>query len=259
MDLSNENMIHIKNGDIEYLQFKRLLEYKDKIQHCYTMKCDNYLNDDGYNYKKLYDCLNLNYNNLVRIQHQIHSNYVEKVDDLNKVYTDTDGLVTNLKDVSLSLRFADCTPIYLYDPVKNVIGNIHSGWKGTVQKIAEVGVKKFIEEYNCNPKDIIACIGPAIGKCHFEVDEDVKNIFEKTFFYMNITEQIIKKGEIKDNKQKYFIDTNLINRRLLEDMGLKSENIVESNICTVCHSDQLHSYRVDKEKSGRNTSIIGLK
>lgn len=258
MDLSNENIIHIKEENVEYLQFRKLLEYKNKVKHCYTTKCSNYKEDDGKNYKELYKSLGLDYNKLVRIQHQIHSNLVEKVEDVETIHTNIDGLITDKKDISLSLRFADCTPIYLYDPVKNAIGNIHSGWKGTVQKIAQVGVKKMIEEYKCNPKDIIACIGPAIGKCHFEVDEDVKNIFEKTFSYMNINNEIIIKGKIKEGKQKYFIDTNLINRTMLEELGLKSQNIIESNICTVCNSNVLHSYRADKENSGRNTAIIGL-
>lgn len=255
-DLSNENIIHIKDGDIEYLQFRKLLEYKDRIRHCYTMKCSDYKEDNGENYKELYNSLKLDYEKFVRIEHQIHSNFVERVDSQKEIHTNIDGLVTNKEGISLSLRFADCTPIYLYDPVKNVIGNIHSGWKGTVQKIAIEGVKKLIEEYGCIPENIIACIGPAIGKCHFEVDEDVKDIFENTFSYMN--EKIIEKGEIKEGKQKYFIDTNLINRKMLEEMGLKTENIIESNICTVCNSTQLHSYRVDKENSGRNTAILGL-
>ena len=259
MNLSNKNIVHVKDGDVEYLQFRKLLEYSDKIQHCYTMKCDNYKEDNGTNYKKLFDSLKLDYNKLVQIEHQIHSNLVENVDNENKIYTNMDGLVTNLKEVSLSLRFADCTPIYLYDPVKNVIGNIHSGWKGTAKKIALEGVKKLVDKYESNSKDIIACIGPAIGKCHFEVDEDVKNIFENTFSYLNINDKIILKGKIKEGKQKYFIDTNLINRKMLEEAGLKEENIIESNICTVCNSNLLHSYRADKEKSGRNTAIIGLK
>jgi len=257
-DLSNENMIHIKDGDVEYLQFKKLLEYKDKIRHCYTMRCSDYKEDDGENYKKLYDSLKLNYGKFVRIEHQIHSNFVERVDNESKMHTDIDGLVTNKEGISLSLRFADCTPIYLYDPIKNVIGNIHSGWKGTVQKIAMEGLKKLIEEFDSKPENIIACIGPAIGKCHLEVDEDVKDIFETTFSYMNINNKIIEKKEIKKGKQKYFIDTNLINRKMLEEMGLKPENIIESNICTVCNSNLLHSYRVDKENSGRNTAVMGL-
>ena len=258
MDLSNENIIHVKDGNIEYLQFRRLLDYKDKVVHCYTTKCANYKKDDGSNYKNLYKSLGLDYSKLVKIEHQIHSNFVETVTSTNQSFTNIDGLLTNRNGLSLSLRFADCTPIYLYDTKKNVIGNIHSGWRGTAKKIAEAGVLQMIQAYGSNPKDIIACIGPAIGKCHFEVDEDVKNIFENTFSYMNITDKIIEKGEIKDEEQKYFIDTNLINQTMLENLGLLPENIIESNICTVCHSDMLHSYRADKELSCRNTAILGL-
>lgn len=257
-DLSNKNIIHIKDGDVEYLQFRKLLEYKDKLQHCYTTKCSNYKENDGDNYKKLFDSLNLDLNNLVRIEHQIHSNLVEKVEDSKTIHTNIDGLITDKKEISLMLRYADCTPIYLYDPIKNVIGGIHSGWKGTVQKIIQVGVKSMIDEYNCKAEDIIACLGPAIGVCHFEVDEDVKDIFKETFSYMNINDRIIKKGDIKNGKQKYFIDTNLINKTMLEELGLKKENIIESEICTVCNSDVLHSYRADKENSGRNAAILGL-
>lgn len=259
MDLSNENIVHVKDGNIEYLQFKRLLEYSDKLQHCYTMKCDDYKEDDGNNYKKLCKSLNIEYNKLIRIEHQIHSNFVEIVDSKDKTYTNVDGLLTNKKEIPLSLRFADCTPMYIYDTQKNIIGNVHSGWKGTVQKIGQVAVQKMIEEYGSNPKDIICCIGPAIGKCHFEVDEDVKNIFETTFSYMNINDKIITKGQIKDEKQKYYIDTNLINAMMLEEVGIKKENIIQSNICTVCNSNLLHSYRADKEKSGRNTAIMCLR
>ena len=256
-DLSNENMIHIKDGDVEYLQFKKLLEYKDKIRHCYTMRCSDYKEDDGENYKKLYDSLKLNYGKFVRIEHQIHSNFVERVDNESKMHTDIDGLVTNKEGISLSLRFADCTPIYLYDPIKNVIGNIHSGWKGTAGKIGQKAVLKMIKEYGSNPEDIICCLGPCIQKCHFKVDEDVKNIFEETFLYMKNSD-IISIGEVEEGKQKYYIDTTLINRLMLEELGIKSENIIESKLCTVCHSDVFHSYRKDKENSGRNTAIIGI-
>lgn len=257
-DLSNENIIHIKKEDIEYIQFRKLLEYKDKVKHCYTTRSDNYEKDDGKNYKRLYDSLNLDYKKCVKIKEQIHSNFVQVIENEETKPDKVDGLITNKKGISFSLRFADCTPIYLYDTVKNVIGDIHSGWKGTVGKIAQVAVKKMIEEYNSKPEDIICCIGPAIGRCHFEVDEDVKNIFENTFSYMNINDKIIEKGEVKEGKQKYFIDTNLINRTMLEEIGLLKQNIIESNICTVCNKDVLHSYRVDREKAGRNTAIMSL-
>ena len=260
-DLSNETMIHIKDGDVEYLQFRKLLEYEDKVKHCYTLKTNNkdYKEEKDNNYKELYEKLNLDYEGFTKIEYQAHSDLVEKVENRNEKYNNIDGLLTNQKGISLSLRFADCTPILFYDPVKNVIGNIHSGWKGTVQKIGQKGLLKMINEYGCNVEDIICLIGPCIGMCHFEVGEDVKEIFENTFSYLGNLENIIKKGEIKEDGQKYFVDTTVINRMLLEEIGVPSKNIIESNICTVCNKEYMHSYRADKEKSGRNTAIIGIK
>ena len=259
-DLSNDTMVHIKKGNVEFLQFKKLLEYKDKISHCYTLKGNgnDYKDFYGDNYKLLYNELGLDFNKFKRIEHQIHSDKVEIVDDLNKKYTEVDGLLTNIEGASLSLRFADCTPIFFYDPTKNVIGNIHSGWRGTTQKIVLKGTMKMMETFGCNKEDIIACIGPAIGKCHFEVSEDVKEIFEETFSYLLNESEFIFKGEVKDGEQKYFIDTNIINKKLLEEAGISKENIIVSNICTACNSKYMHSYRINKEAAGRNTAIIGF-
>lgn len=259
-DLSNEQMIHIKDGNIEYLQFKRLLEYKDKINHCYTLKGNNqdYKEVQSDNYSSLYKSLNLNYEKFTKIDYQAHSDIIEKVNNNKERFTNIDGLITDKKGISLSLRFADCTPILFYDPIKNVIGNIHSGWRGTIQKIGQKGLIKIIEEYGCNKEDIICCIGPCIEKCHFEVGEDVKEIFKKTFSNSVDEELFISKPIIKENEKKYFIDTTIINKKLLEQIGINPENIIISNICTVCNKEQIHSYRAEKEKSGRNTAIIGL-
>ena len=190
---------------------------------------------------------------------QTHTNFVKNVTNEKGIFIqelkDIDGLLTDKKDEVLSLTFADCTPIYLYDKKKNVIGNIHSGWKGTLNKIGKVAVKKMIKDYGSNPEDIICAIGPTIRKCHFEVDEDVKNMFYEAFK----DENIISLGEVKDGKQKYYIDTVLANINMMRSMGLKEENIIDSKICTVCNSDKMHSYRVEKELSGRNTAIIAIK
>lgn len=261
LDLSNEEVVHVRRGEVEYLQFRKLLEYQDKIEHCYTLKGDNndYKEVIGDNYRNLYKELNLPYKGFSKIEYQAHSDLVERVEESNEFHNNIDGLLTNKKGISLSLRFADCTPILFYDPIKNAIGNIHSGWKGTVQKIGQKGLLKMIKEYDCDVKDIICLIGPCIGVCHFEVGEDVKEIFENTFCYLGNLSSFIKKGEKKEEGQKYFIDTTLINRMLLEEIGVPSQNIIESNICTVCNKEQMHSYRADKENAGRNTAIIGLK
>lgn len=256
-DLSNENVIHVKKDGIQYLQFRKLLEYKDKITHCYTLKDFDLKNKskDSNDYKKICKELNINNENIIHPK-QTHTNIVKVVNENNTSsdFIEVDGLITNQKNKILSLVFADCTSLFLYDPTKNVIGNIHSGWKGTVQKIGKIAIQKMQTEYNCNPQDIICCIGPTIRKCHFEVEDDVKDIFMKSFN----DESIIQKTEIKDGKQKYHIDAVKANVNMLKKCGLKKENIIDSGICTVCNNDLLHSYRTEKDKAGRNAAIIGL-
>lgn len=259
-DLSNNTMLHVKKGEIEYLQFRKLLEYQDKVEHCYTLKGtnNNYEKIKGDNYKLLYEQLNLPYKGFSNIEYQAHGNQVEKVEKRDEFHTNIDGLISNQKGISLSLRFADCTPILFYDPEKNAIGNIHSGWKGTVQKIGQIGALSMIQEYNSKKEELLCFIGPCIGKCHFEVGEEVKEKFATTFSYLADIKKFIQKGEKKEEGQKYFIDTTWINRKLLEEIGIPSDHIIESNICTVCYKEYMHSYRAEKEKAGRNIAIIGL-
>lgn len=265
-DLSNENIIHVRDGNTQYLQFRKLLEFKDKITHCFTLKNLNFYSnneilknkeDVKINYEIICEKLNLNANNIVRPL-QTHTNCVKKISDETGIFPpgleNVDGLITNQKNKILSVIFADCTPIFLYDKSKNVIGNIHSGWKGTVTNIASLAIKKMISDYKSSPKDIIACIGPTIRKCHFEVDEDVKVLFEKNFDSL----EIINKGEFKDGKQKYFIDTVSANIIMMKNLGLASENIIDSGICSSCESDLIYSYRVEGKNSGRCTSLISL-
>lgn len=264
--LSNENVIHKRSGEIEYLQFKKLLQYEDKLTHCFTLKSLDFGHNANYydnetlflkNYKKITENLKLNSNNIVRPL-QTHTNCVKNIysekgiflDELNEV----DGLLTNQKNEILSLTFADCTPILLYDPVKNVIGNVHSGWKGTVNKIGKVAVEKMINDYDSKPENIICCIGPTIRKCHFEVDEDVKDMFEEAFK----NSEIINLGEKKQEKQKYFINTVLANMTIMKELGLKDENIIDSKICSVCENEMIHSYRFERENAGRNTALMAL-
>lgn len=268
MDLSNETMLHIKKNGVEYLQFKKLLEF-DNLVHCYTLSANNVDFRRNFpeektdilekNYNRICKALNINKQTIVRPK-QSHTDCIEIVENTSIKYENVDGLVTNKSNINLMLTFADCTPIFLYDTVNKVIANIHSGWRGTVQKIGQKAVKKMVEKFGTEPKNVIACIGPAIGKCHFEVEEDVKNIFERTFSYLNRNYDIIEKQrELLNYKEKYHIDTNLINRLILQEVGVMPENIIESNICTVCNSNIMHSYRADGINSGRNVSILGLK
>ncbi len=257
MDLSNENIIHVKKDGIEYIQFKRLLEYKDKLVHAYTLKPLDLKNKskDDENYVKICNALGLDNQNVIQPT-QTHTNNVDVVfeNSESKDYPDIDGLVTNVKNKVLSAVFADCNSLLLYDPVKNVIGNIHSGWRGTVSKIGENAINKMVDTYGCSPADIICCIGPSIRQCHFEVEDDVKDLFLDAFK----EESIIKLGEIKDGKKKYFIDSVKAIKEMLTDCGIKKENIIDCKICTRCNKDLLHSYRAEKANAGRNCSLMCL-
>lgn len=189
---------------------------------------------------------------------QQHSRNITIIKDLNqgdkyeigRVIPNNDGLITDLKNIALISKYADCTPIILYDPIKKVHANIHSGWRGTLKKIGSNGVEVMVNNYNSNPKDIIAILGPSIGKDDFEVDIDVKELFKREFEFNR--EIIFKKGSTK-----YLIDLKETNKRILIESGIKEENITIIDLSTKSNS-MLHSYRRDKEKFGLMGVITSL-
>ncbi len=269
MDLSNENVIHIKRNGFEYLQFKKLNEYPE-IKHAYALKPLDFRrhkgNDVVANYKMLFNDLNISIETLVKPT-QEHTNNVKIIDlKVNKnepdIFMDylkeTDGLITNKKEITLASTNADCILFLIYDPVKKVISNVHSGWRGTFQKIVENSVKMMIEVYGSNPKDIIVCIAPSIRKCHFEVDEDVKEQCENIFEYTGRTNEFIEKTIVKDGKQKYVIDTVKINKIVLSELEIDERNIIDSNICSYCFSEKVHSRRGDGLDFGLGSAIISM-
>ena len=225
------NFITNKNIDINYTKQSRD-EIRNKLKEIIS-----------FDYKKIISPKQTHTNNVVVITE----------DNLNDELEDCDGTITNLKGVALTIATADCQSIFIYDSKKGVIANIHSGWKGTLGKILRNAVNKIIDYYGSSPEDLVVCIGPSILNCCFEVDEDVVNMFKHEFD--NIEDTIIL-GDIKDDKQKYYIDTVEINRRELVDLGVLENNIIVSNICSKCSSDKYHSYRAHGILSGRNVSVI---
>lgn len=264
MDFTNDVLIHKNINGTEFIQFRKLLEFPN-VKHCYTLRKNgiNVFAKDRdrveleESYKKIAKALNFDYKNIVK-PHQTHTDRIEIVNSASEEFDEVDGVITNKKNIFLCTTSADCTSLFFYDDNKKVIADIHSGWKGTLQKIGKKAVDKMIKEFGCNPKDIICCIGPCIKKCHFEVDEDIMSKFQNEFEYTGRITEIIAKGRKVEEKQKYNIDTTLINKLILKEAGLLPENIIDSDICTVCHSDSFHSYRVDKEESGRNGALIGM-
>ncbi len=166
-----------------------------------------------------------------------------------------DGLLTDLPGVALEMRTADCQSIFLYDPVRRVVGNIHSGWKGTLQQIAIKAVRRMEEAYGCLPENIEAYINPSILQCCFEVEDDVAQQFRDT---VDNSDRYILKDRLVEGRQKYRIDTAAINRDRLAALGLLPEKILLSGLCTRCGHADYHSYRGDGHTAGRNGSWIWL-
>ncbi|WP_326910567.1 peptidoglycan editing factor PgeF [Sedimentibacter sp. MB31-C6] len=262
-----------KIDDFNYVTFPSLEKYDD-LFHCFTTRlggvsqgCFSSLNlglnvgDDRENVTKNYEILtknlNLNKNSFIKT-FQTHTNnikYVTKSDTINVLdeakYKDIDGLITDNKGIVLMSFHADCTPIYLYDPIKKVIGMVHAGWRGTVDNITGLIVEKFIKDFNSNPEDIQSVIGPSLGQCCFEVDEDVAEIFlSKDIKYK---EFMIKKGI------KYYFDLWEINKHIMIKKGLREENIEISELCTKCHNDLFFSHRGQQGKRGLMAGLIMMK
>ena len=246
----------------KYIQFEKLNEVSEII-HLFTKRPFNFSKITSTEekikeeYQEIEDIFHYKFTTIKK-PIQTHTNIVKVVNENNieNDFQDVDGLITNMKGVALVTSLADCQGILLYDPKNKVIGNIHSGWKGTLNKIVGNAVSIMEQEFHCNPQDIEAFICPSILKCCFEVDKDVVEMFQENFDDIN---EFVFEGEIKEGKQKYFIDTIGINKRYLQSLGLKKEHITSSDICTKCNASQYHSYRVDHEKSGRNIALICIK
>lgn len=240
----------------------KLLDKENNIINLFTLKPLNFNGNQiteeeaKSNYNILQKEIDYKFKKIIK-PYQIHTNCVKVINEnnINDKFENVDGLITNIKGVALVTSLADCQGILLYDPINNVIANIHSGWKGTLNRIIENAINLMISNYESSPANILIYITPSIDKCCFEVDEDVKNMFLEEFDCLSD----IYIGDFKDGKQKYFIDTKSINKKLLLSMGVKEENIDVSDECTMCQFNKYHSYRKDKADSGRNVAIICLK
>ena len=154
------------------------------------------------------------------------------------------AVLTDEKGALLLIQTADCQAVMLYDPVKAVVGNIHSGWKGSVGNIIGKTVDTMVGRYGSDPRDILAGVGPSLGPCCAE--------------FLNYQAEIPEKYWVHKNSRHYF-DFWAISRKQLEKEGVLTENICLSQLCTACHSnkDLFFSYRRDK-LTGRLANVIGL-
>ncbi len=212
------------------------------------------------NYRRFCHAVGFDFHTLVASS-QDHHTFVRKVGSENygvgifrpKDIQSVDALVTDEPDVTLVTYYADCTPLFFVDTVKKVIALAHGGWRGTVGRIAENVINVMKNDYGCQAKDIVCCIGPAISRCCYEVDRACFDEFARM--------EDIDLSEIATAKEngKYMIDLLETNRQVILSCGVPENNITVSDVCTKCNSDLLWSHRATNGQRGTMSAFLCIK
>jgi polyphenol oxidase len=172
--------------------------------------------------------------------------------DKNTAILKTDAAITSCKDLFIFVMGADCVPVLFFDPVNEVIGACHSGWRGTVKQIAVETIQKMASVFGSKPHDVIVGIGPSIGGCCYEVGGEV---IDAVLRIMGTTEGYIS---FQNEKGSSNFNLQLTLEHQLMNAGVLKENIEQSGICTNCNSNEFFSSRFDKGNTGRFGAGISL-
>lgn len=181
--------------------------------------------------------------------------------DRESALPDTDALVTGEPDILLAMFFADCVPLYFYDPATRSLGLAHAGWKGTVAEIAVRTVEKMSEAFGARPSDVRAAIGPSIGGCCYEVDEAVLRHVRPVLESLpsDCDDAWQERAVRPSGEGRAMLDLKLINRHLMIKAGIMPSSIEMTTWCTGCRKDLLFSHRMENGRTGRMMSWIGRK
>jgi len=171
------------------------------------------------------------------IPQQVHDNRVQVITKPG-FYTDTDGLITQVPGVVLTIQTADCVPIFLYEPIKRVIGLVHAGWRGTYKNITSNVINAMIKNCSAKAEKINAFFGPSIGPCCYKVGDNVIEKFSSKYIYNN------------------YLNLWLCLYDQLLETGCIPENIHMSRLCTACYPEWFFSHRRDNGKTGRMIAFI---
>lgn len=221
------------------------------------------------NYRRVAKKLGTEFQNLTRVSQKHTKNVLKITKDLVGIgiskelpdyvkNTGFDAMITDVPEAVLCTSHADCVPVMLYDSENNAVAAIHSGWRGTVQKISAETVARMSSEYSTDPEFLKAVIGPSIGIDRFETDSDVfealKNAFTEKFDEYS-TKYIYQKNN-EEGKLKYYISVSGFVYETLLEAGLKPENIYYDNRCTFENEDLFFSHRRDKGDTGIMAAMI---
>ena len=183
---------------------------------------------------------------------QIHSNQViftDRARGLESQPIKADAIVTDRPEVTLYMRFADCVPIFLYDPEHKVVGIVHAGWKGTVNKLAKEAVEAMHVRYKTDPGQVLAGIGPSIGPDHYEIGSDVRILADYAF-------KADAAKVIQGFNGRTTLDLWKANALVLNEAGVNEIEV--AGICTACNTIDWFSHRAEHGKTGRFGAIFAL-
>lgn len=254
-------------GNLEIYRFN-IFEKENNLEHCFTTR------NAGFS-KKVFSSLNLGYNtedshenvsnNYKLVLREIfedksiirgiqtHSSNIKIIDENTRlsshIYDDTDGFITNQKNIVLSTTYADCTPIFFYDKVKDIVAIAHSGWKGTYKKISQNIIENMVNRFGSLVEDIIVGVGPSIGKDCYEVGEELLEKFSG----------IGLENCFERRDKKLHFDIKEANKQILLSIGIKTENLEVSSNCTFSEKNDFYSYRRDNGNTGRMAGMIMLR
>jgi hypothetical protein len=159
-------------------------------------------------------------------------------------YDGCDGLAATQPNLPLAVTVADCLPMVLFDFRRKALCLVHAGWRGTAQRVAENAVRLMVDEFGSASSNLIVYLGPSAGVCCYEVGVEVAEQFPERL--------------VERRSGKLFLDLKQANLQQLLSWGVKREHIEISSYCTICHPELFHSYRRDREQSGRMMAVTSL-
>lgn len=235
--------MYIDNGN--YLILKELLKYNVSIIYMDRNFGDAKTIDKEY----MKSIFNINDKKIIS-GYQTHSTNIEIIKNNEKIYfEDTDGFITDMNNVALFTKYADCLPIFFFDKKKKVIGVVHSGWLGTYDNIGSIAVNLLTKHYNSKIEDIIVVFGIGISGKNYEVSKEFLEKFENKF-----SSDIVNKSFFCKNNKIYF-DNSKFNYFTFVEKGILSENIITNNLCTFADA-RFFSHRRDNSNPKRNGALI---
>jgi len=208
---------------------------------------------------------------------QIHSDVVHLLEAPPESALRGDAAIAQAPGLLLGVQTADCVPILLADVRRRAVAAAHAGWRGTLKRIAAKTLGRMQMAFGTRPQDVVAVLGPAIGRCCYEVGAEVTQAYAGNFasareWFDGPFDQLVAGEEPNPLKWLHMtppghdpppprvrLDLVAANRWQLLDAGVRASNVIASELCTSCRTDLLFSYRKERERTGRLMAVIGVR